>query len=49
VRHSAAVVVVAPDGRIHAELLPPIDPAAAAEYLTRKQLEYRRGTAEAAQ
>ena len=48
VRHSAAVVVVAPDGRIHAEFLPPIDPAAAAEYLARKQLAYRRGSAEAA-
>jgi len=46
VRHSAAVVVVAPDGRIHARLSPPLDPAATADYLARKQIGYGRDTAE---
>jgi protein SCO1/2 len=49
VQHSAAVIVVAPDGRVHAKLSPPIHAGAAAEYLTRKQIAYRRNTAELAQ
>lgn len=42
VRHSAAVILIGPDGRIHAKLSPPLDPGAVAEYLARKQLAYRR-------
>lgn len=49
VRHSAAVIIVAPDGRIHAKLSPPLDPAAVAEYLSRKQLAFKRNRGETSQ
>lgn len=42
VQHSASVIVIGPDGRIHAKLSPPLDPGVVAEYLTRKQIAYRR-------
>lgn len=44
VRHSASVVVVNPDGNIVAKLSPPIEPGEAAEYLVRRQIEYRRSS-----
>jgi protein SCO1/2 len=42
VQHSASVIVTGPDGRVHAKLSPPLDPAGVAEYLARKQIAYIR-------
>ena len=42
VQHSASVIVIGPDARIHAKLSPPLPPADTAEYLARKRITYIR-------
>lgn len=42
VKHTASVIVLAPDGKIVAKLSPPLNPGAVAEYLMRRQIMYRR-------
>lgn len=44
VQHTASVIVVGPDARVHAKLSPPLEPGSVAEYLARQQIAYRRKT-----
>lgn len=49
VQHSAAISVIAPDGRIVAKISPPMEPGATAEYLAAMQQKYRRNRKERSQ
>ena len=42
VQHSASVIVIGPDARIHAKLSPPLPPGEVAEYIAQKRILFAR-------